>query len=65
MLRTRILLGDLDLTGWLIIGLIFLASVAGFVFVSIFIWAKVFRNRKASLTTIDLSGAEARADEQR
>lgn len=65
MLRTHILLGDLDLTGWLIIGLIFLASVCGFVFVTAFIWAKVFRNRKASLTTIDLNRAEARADEQR
>jgi hypothetical protein len=60
MLRAHFLLGDLDLTGWLIIGLIFLASLGGFAFVSIFIWAKVFRNPKASLTTIDLSGAEAR-----
>jgi len=65
MLRTYILLGDLDLSGWLIIGLIFLASSGGFVFVTVFIWTKVFRNRKENLTTIDLSRAEESANGRR
>lgn len=64
MLRTHILLGDLDLIGWLIIGLIFLASMGSFVFVIFFIWTKVFRDRKENLTTIDLSRAEKHPDER-
>lgn len=62
MLRNYILLGDLDLSGWLIICLIFLVSSGGFVFVTVFIWTKVFRNRKENLTTIDLSRAEESAN---
>ena len=62
MTTNSLIFGDLDTTGFLIISLIALASVGGFVFVAVFIFTKVFRGRKASLTAINLSksaGAEA------
>ena len=54
----HVFFGDLDATGWLIIGLIALCSVAGFVFVVVFICAKVFGRRGADIVTINLGREE-------
>jgi len=62
--KTHILLGDLDLIGGLIIGLIFLISLGGFTLVVVFIFRKVFRG-KEDITTIDLAHAGVREDERR
>jgi hypothetical protein len=53
-----VLLGDLDATGWLIIGLIALCSLAGFVLVVVFICVKVFGRRGADIVSINLGREE-------
>jgi hypothetical protein len=50
----HVLLGDLDLTGQLIIGLIALCSLVGFVSVVVFICVKVFGRRGADIVAINL-----------
>ena len=54
----HVLLGDLDLGGQLIIGLIALCSLAGFVFVVVFICAKVFGRHEADIAAINLGREE-------
>ncbi|HEX8353791.1 MAG TPA: hypothetical protein VF611_12875 [Pyrinomonadaceae bacterium] len=58
MLSPPVFLGDLDATGWLVIGLIALCSVAGFVLVVVFICAKVFGRRGADVVAINLGREE-------
>lgn len=49
------MLGDLDATGWLIIGIIVLGSLGGLLLVIIFIFVKVFRGRKQEVTALNLN----------
>lgn len=66
MAGIQIFLGGLDLTGWLIIGLIVFGSLGGLSLVIAFILVKVFRSRKENLTAINLgrsSSAETRGVE--
>jgi len=64
MAATHFLFGDPDWYGVLAYAVIFFGSLGGFVLVVCFIYVKVFRGSRKSITTISYDGAGGREDER-